>query len=131
MRFQGPPIHVRLYSHCSRHGNLQLLDRGIDRQGRDLARTNGLNREVFDFLATAATKYGLCSGSGIRIQSISKMIGLITSVDSRTSNVRCLRMIAGSVDIVSIKAVIFSGLKCPRVMYSWYSWQNRRMVKGQ
>jgi len=92
----------------------------------DLARANDINREVYDFLATATAKYGLGfwkAGSGIIHQIILENYafpgGLMIGTDSHTPNAGGLGMIAcgvGGADAVDVMAGIPWELKCPKVI---------------
>ncbi|CED84433.1 aconitate hydratase [Phaffia rhodozyma] len=93
---------------------------------KDLARANDLNREVYDFLATATAKYGIGfwkPGSGIIHQIILENYafpgGLMIGTDSHTPNAGGLGMIAcgvGGADAVDVMADIPWELKCPKVI---------------
>lgn len=93
---------------------------------KDLARANDLNREVYDFLATATAKYGMGfwkAGSGIIHQIILENYafpgGLMIGTDSHTPNAGGLGMIAcgvGGADAVDVMADIPWELKCPKVI---------------
>ncbi|KAF9562098.1 aconitase [Agrocybe pediades] len=93
---------------------------------KDLARANAINKEVYDFLATATAKYGLGfwrPGSGIIHQIILENYafpgGLMIGTDSHTPNAGGLGMIAcgvGGADAVDVMAGIPWELKCPKVI---------------
>ncbi|PAV15633.1 aconitate hydratase [Pyrrhoderma noxium] len=92
----------------------------------DLTRAININREVYDFLATATAKYGLGfwrPGSGIIHQIILENYafpgGLMIGTDSHTPNAGGLGMIAcgvGGADAVDVMADIPWELKCPKVI---------------
>ncbi|CAE6472243.1 unnamed protein product [Rhizoctonia solani] len=93
---------------------------------KDLTRAIDINREVYDFLATASAKYGTGfwkPGSGIIHQIILENYafpgGLMIGTDSHTPNAGGLGMIAcgvGSADDVDVMAGIPWELKCPKVI---------------
>jgi aconitate hydratase len=110
---------------------------------KDLARAIDINREVYDFLATATAKVGLIAprrlssvlptlqyglgfwrpGSGIIHQIILENYafpgGLMIGTDSHTPNAGGLGMIAcgvGGADAVDVMAGIPWELKCPKVI---------------
>ncbi|KAF9028929.1 aconitate hydratase [Hymenopellis radicata] len=93
---------------------------------KDLARAIEINKEVYDFLATATAKYGLGfwkPGSGIIHQIILENYafpgGLMIGTDSHTPNAGGLGMIAcgvGGADAVDVMADIPWELKCPKVI---------------
>ncbi|KAF7433607.1 Aconitate hydratase mitochondrial [Pleurotus ostreatus] len=93
---------------------------------KDLARAIDINREVYDFLATATAKYGLGfwkPGSGIIHQIILENYafpgGLMIGTDSHTPNAGGLGMIAcgvGGADAVDVMAGLPWELKCPKVI---------------
>ncbi|CAE6449785.1 unnamed protein product [Rhizoctonia solani] len=93
---------------------------------KDLARAIDINREVYDFLATATAKYGIGfwkPGSGIIHQIILENYafpgGLMIGTDSHTPNAGGLGMIAcgvGGADAVDVMADIPWELKCPKVI---------------
>ncbi|KAG6911031.1 hypothetical protein DXG01_005447 [Tephrocybe rancida] len=93
---------------------------------KDLARAIDINREVYDFLATATAKYGLGfwkPGSGIIHQILLENYafpgGLMIGTDSHTPNAGGLGMIAcgvGGADAVDVMADIPWELKCPKVI---------------
>ncbi|KAH9920877.1 aconitate hydratase [Epithele typhae] len=93
---------------------------------KDLARAIDINREVYDFLATATAKYGLGfwkPGSGIIHQIILENYafpgGLMIGTDSHTPNAGGLGMVAcgvGGADAVDVMAGIPWELKCPKAI---------------
>ncbi|KAF8530405.1 aconitate hydratase [Hysterangium stoloniferum] len=93
---------------------------------KDLARAIEINKEVYDFLATATAKYGIGfwkPGSGIIHQIILENYafpgGLMIGTDSHTPNAGGLGMIAcgvGGADAVDVMAGIPWELKCPKVI---------------
>ncbi|KAI0791119.1 aconitate hydratase [Abortiporus biennis] len=93
---------------------------------KDLARAKNINKEVYDFLATATAKYGLGfwkPGSGIIHQIILENYafpgGLMIGTDSHTPNAGGLGMIAcgvGGADAVDVMADLPWELKCPKVI---------------
>jgi aconitate hydratase len=93
---------------------------------KDLARAIDINREVYDFLATATAKYGLGfwkPGSGIIHQIILENYafpgGMMIGTDSHTPNAGGLGMVAvgvGGADAVDVMAGIPWELKCPKVI---------------
>ena len=111
---------------------------------KDLARAISLNREVYDFLATASAKVWVCyplryrvadtlllqygigfwkPGSGIIHQIVLENYafpgGLMIGTDSHTPNAGGLGMIAcgvGGADAVDVMANIPWELKCPKVI---------------
>ncbi|CAK5262265.1 unnamed protein product [Mycena citricolor] len=93
---------------------------------KDLQRAININKEVYDFLATATAKYGLGfwkPGSGIIHQIILENYafpgGLMIGTDSHTPNAGGLGMIAcgvGGADAVDVMADIPWELKCPKVI---------------
>lgn len=93
---------------------------------KDLARAIDINKEVYDFLATATAKYGMGfwrPGSGIIHQIILENYafpgGLMIGTDSHTPNAGGLGMIAcgvGGADAVDVMANIPWELKCPKVI---------------
>jgi aconitate hydratase len=93
---------------------------------KDLARAIDINREVYDFLATATAKYGIGfwkPGSGIIHQIILENYafpgGMMIGTDSHTPNAGGLAMIAcgvGGADAVDVMSNIPWELKCPKVI---------------
>ena len=93
---------------------------------QDLKRAIEINKEVYDFLATATAKYGIGfwkPGSGIIHQIILENYafpgGLMIGTDSHTPNAGGLGMIAcgvGGADAVDVMADIPWELKCPKAI---------------
>lgn len=93
---------------------------------KDLARAIDINKEVYDFLASASAKYGIGfwrPGSGIIHQIILENYafpgGLMIGTDSHTPNAGGLGMVAigvGGADAVDVMAGIPWELKCPKVI---------------
>ncbi|CAG7851090.1 Aconitate hydratase, mitochondrial Short=Aconitase; AltName: Full=Citrate hydro-lyase; AltName: Full=Homocitrate dehydratase; Flags: Precursor [Serendipita indica DSM 11827] len=93
---------------------------------QDLARAIDINKEVYDFLATATAKYGIGfwkPGSGIIHQIILENYafpgGLMIGTDSHTPNAGGLGMVAcgvGGADAVDVMANIPWELKCPKAI---------------
>jgi aconitate hydratase len=93
---------------------------------KDLARAKDMNKEVYDFLASASSKYGIGfwrPGSGIIHQIILENYafpgGLMIGTDSHTPNAGGLGMIAvgvGGADAVDVMADIPWEVKCPKVI---------------
>ncbi|KAH9852897.1 aconitate hydratase [Lenzites betulinus] len=93
---------------------------------KDLARAKDINKEVYDFLATATAKYGLGfwrPGSGIIHQIILENYafpgGLMIGTDSHTPNAGGLGMVAcgvGGADAVDVMAGLPWELKCPKAI---------------
>ncbi|TDL27102.1 aconitate hydratase [Rickenella mellea] len=93
---------------------------------KDLARAIEINKEVYDFLATATAKYGIGfwkPGSGIIHQIILENYafpgGLMIGTDSHTPNAGGLGMVAcgvGGADAVDVMADLPWELKCPKVI---------------
>ncbi|KAG8848645.1 Aconitate hydratase mitochondrial [Tulasnella sp. 330] len=93
---------------------------------KDLNRAIDINKEVYDFLATATAKYGIGfwkPGSGIIHQIILENYafpgGLMIGTDSHTPNAGGLGMIAcgvGGADAVDVMANLPWELKCPKVI---------------
>ncbi|KLO16647.1 aconitate hydratase [Schizopora paradoxa] len=93
---------------------------------KDLARAVQLNKEVYEFLATATAKYGIGfwrPGSGIIHQIILENYafpgGLMIGTDSHTPNAGGLGMVAcgvGGADAVDVMADLPWELKCPKVI---------------
>ncbi|KIY69429.1 aconitate hydratase [Cylindrobasidium torrendii FP15055 ss-10] len=92
----------------------------------DLVRAKDINKEVYDFLATATAKYGIGfwgPGSGIIHQIILENYafpgGMMIGTDSHTPNAGGLGMVAcgvGGADAVDVMADIPWELKCPKVV---------------
>ncbi|RSH87555.1 Aconitate hydratase mitochondrial [Apiotrichum porosum] len=93
---------------------------------KDLARAIDINREVYDFLATASAKYGIGfwkPGSGIIHQIILENYAtpglMMIGTDSHTPNAGGLGMVAcgvGGADAVDVMAGIPWELKAPKVI---------------
>ena len=93
---------------------------------KDLERAKSLNKEVYDFLATASAKYGIGfwkPGSGIIHQIVLENYafpgGLMLGTDSHTPNAGGLGMVAigvGGADAVDVMAGCPWELKCPNVI---------------
>merc|ERR1711939_404128 len=92
----------------------------------DLKRANEINKEVYDFLATATAKYGIGfwkPGSGIIHQIILENYafpgGLMIGTDSHTPNAGGLGMAAigvGGADAVDVIADLPWEVKCPKTV---------------
>ncbi|CAK9782524.1 putative aconitase [Cutaneotrichosporon oleaginosum] len=92
----------------------------------DLKRAIDINREVYDFLATACAKYGIGfwkPGSGIIHQIILENYAtpglMMIGTDSHTPNAGGLGMVAcgvGGADAVDVMAGLPWELKCPKVI---------------
>lgn len=93
---------------------------------KDLARANGENKEVYDFLASVSDKFGLGfwkPGSGIIHQVVLENYafpgGLMIGTDSHTPNAGGLGMVAigvGGADAVDVMAGLPWELKCPKLI---------------
>lgn len=93
---------------------------------KDLSRANEINREVYDFLATATAKYNIGfwkPGSGIIHQIVLENYafpgGLMIGTDSHTPNAGGLAMSAigvGGADAVDVMAGLPWELKAPKVI---------------
>lgn len=93
---------------------------------QDLSRANDINREVYDFLATATAKYNIGfwkPGSGIIHQIVLENYafpgGLMIGTDSHTPNAGGLAMSAigvGGADAVDVMAGLPWELKAPKVI---------------
>ncbi|KAI8145592.1 aconitate hydratase [Fennellomyces sp. T-0311] len=115
-----PTVAVPTTVHCDHL--IQAQKSGVP----DLARAIELNKEVYDFLATASAKYGIGfwkPGSGIIHQIILENYafpgGLMIGTDSHTPNAGGLGMVAigvGGADAVDVMADIPWELKCPKVI---------------
>merc|ERR1711976_438523 len=115
-----PKVAVPSTIHCD-----HLIQAQIEGQ-KDLARAKDLNKEVYNFLATAGAKYGVGfwrAGSGIIHQIILENYAfpglLMVGTDSHTPNGGGLGMIAvgvGGADAVDVMADIPWELKCPKVI---------------
>ncbi|XP_043931648.1 aconitate hydratase, mitochondrial [Protopterus annectens] len=110
---------------------------------KDLARAIDLNQEVYNFLATAAAKYGVGfwkPGSGIIHQIILENYAypgvMLIGTDSHTPNgggLGCIAIGVGGADAVDVMADIPWELKCPkviglRILGSLSSWTSPRDV---
>ena len=115
-----PSVAVPTTVHCDHL--IQAQKSGVP----DLARAIDLNKEVYDFLATASAKYNIGfwkPGSGIIHQIILENYafpgGLMIGTDSHTPNAGGLGMVAigvGGADAVDVMADIPWELKCPKVI---------------
>ncbi|ORY93017.1 aconitate hydratase [Syncephalastrum racemosum] len=115
-----PTVAVPTTVHCDHL--IQAQVGGV----KDLARAIDINKEVYDFLATASAKYGIGfwrPGSGIIHQIILENYafpgGLMIGTDSHTPNAGGLGMVAigvGGADAVDVMADIPWELKCPKVI---------------
>lgn len=93
---------------------------------KDLERANDINREVYDFLATATAKYNIGfwkPGSGIIHQIVLENYafpgGLMIGTDSHTPNAGGLAMSAigvGGADAVDVMAGLPWELKAPKII---------------
>lgn len=115
-----PKTAVPTTIHCD-----HLIEAQIEGK-KDLERAKDKNREVYDFLATAAAKYGMGfwkPGSGIIHQIVLENYafpgGLMIGTDSHTPNAGGLGMAAigvGGADAVDVMADIPWELKAPKVI---------------
>ncbi|KAI0225799.1 Aconitate hydratase mitochondrial [Massospora cicadina] len=115
-----PKVAVPSTVHCD-----HLIQAQVG-SAQDLSRANDINREVYDFLASACAKYGLGfwkPGSGIIHQIVLENYafpgGLMIGTDSHTPNAGGLGMVAigvGGADAVDVLADIPWELKCPKVI---------------
>ncbi|KAG5461486.1 MAG: aconitate hydratase, partial [Olpidium bornovanus] len=115
-----PNVAVPTTVHCD-----HLIEAQVG-GAKDLARAKDVNKEVYDFLATASAKYGIGfwkPGSGIIHQIILENYafpgGLMIGTDSHTPNAGGLGMCAigvGGADAVDVMADIPWELKCPKVI---------------
>ncbi|KAI7855618.1 aconitate hydratase [Circinella umbellata] len=115
-----PSVAVPTTVHCDHL--IQAQKSGVP----DLARAIDLNKEVYDFLASASAKYNIGfwkPGSGIIHQIILENYafpgGLMIGTDSHTPNAGGLGMVAigvGGADAVDVMADIPWELKCPKVI---------------
>ncbi|KAI9470511.1 MAG: aconitate hydratase [Benjaminiella poitrasii] len=115
-----PTVAVPSTVHCD-----HLIEAQVG-GAKDLARAIEINKEVYDFLATATAKYGLGfwkPGSGIIHQIILENYafpgGLMIGTDSHTPNAGGLGMVAigvGGADAVDVMADIPWELKCPKTI---------------
>ncbi|GAA5968152.1 hypothetical protein JCM8115_001756 [Rhodotorula mucilaginosa] len=113
-----PTVAVPTTVHCD-----HLIEAQVGGE-KDLARAKDVNKEVYDFLATASAKYGIGfwkPGSGIIHQIILENYafpgGLMIGTDSHTPNAGGLGMVAvgvGGADAVDVMADIPWELKCPK-----------------
>jgi len=114
-----PKVAVPSTIHCD-----HLIEAQLGGE-KDLARAKDLNKEVYDFLASAGAKYGLGfwkPGSGIIHQIVLENYAfpgcLIIGTDSHTPNGGGLGAVAigvGGADAVDVMADIPWELKCPKV----------------
>lgn len=115
-----PKVAVPSTIHCDHLIEAQL---GGD---QDLKRAKDINKEVYDFLATASAKYGVGfwkPGSGIIHQIVLENYGfpgvLLIGTDSHTPNgggLGGLCIGVGGADAVDVMADIPWELKCPKVI---------------
>ncbi|RUS30708.1 aconitate hydratase [Jimgerdemannia flammicorona] len=115
-----PSVAVPTTVHCDHLIEAQIG--GV----KDLARAIDINKEVYDFLASACAKYNIGfwkPGSGIIHQIILENYafpgGLMIGTDSHTPNAGGLGMVAigvGGADAVDVMADIPWELKCPKVI---------------
>ncbi|CAI2176410.1 19480_t:CDS:2 [Funneliformis geosporum] len=115
-----PEVAVPTTVHCD-----HLIEAQIGGE-KDLARAKDINKEVYDFLATASAKYNIGfwrPGSGIIHQIVLENYafpgGLMIGTDSHTPNAGGLGMVAigvGGADAVDVMADIPWELKCPQVI---------------
>jgi len=115
-----PKVAVPSTIHCD-----HLIEAQVGGE-KDLARAKDLNKEVYDFLATAGAKYGVGfwkPGSGIIHQIVLENYGfpglLLIGTDSHTPNgggLGGLCIGVGGADAVDVMANIPWELKCPKVI---------------
>merc|ERR1711992_466093 len=115
-----PKVAVPSTIHCD-----HLIQAQIE-GGKDLARAKDINKEVYNFLATAGAKYGVGfwkPGSGIIHQIILENYAfpglLMVGTDSHTPNgggLGGLCIGVGGADAVDVMADIPWELKCPKVI---------------
>ncbi|XP_063718898.1 aconitate hydratase, mitochondrial-like [Symsagittifera roscoffensis] len=115
-----PKVAVPSTIHCD-----HLIEAQLGGE-KDLARAKDVNKEVYDFLASAGAKYGLGfwkPGSGIIHQIVLENYAfpgaLIIGTDSHTPNGGGLGSLAigvGGADAVDVMADIPWELKCPKVI---------------
>lgn len=115
-----PSVAVPTTVHCD-----HLIEAQVGGE-KDLARALDINKEVYDFLASASAKYNIGfwkPGSGIIHQIILENYafpgGLMIGTDSHTPNAGGLGMAAigvGGADAVDVMANIPWELKCPKVI---------------
>ncbi|KAI9260164.1 aconitate hydratase [Sporodiniella umbellata] len=115
-----PKVAVPTTVHCD-----HLIEAQVG-GAKDLARAIDINKEVYDFLATATAKYDIGfwrPGSGIIHQIILENYafpgGLMIGTDSHTPNAGGLGMVAigvGGADAVDVMANVPWELKCPKTI---------------
>jgi aconitate hydratase len=115
-----PTVQAPTTVHCD-----HLIEAQVGGE-KDLARAIDINKEVYDFLATATAKYGIGfwkPGSGIIHQIILENYafpgGLMIGTDSHTPNAGGLGMVAigvGGADAVDVMSGVPWELKCPKVI---------------
>ncbi|KAG1467345.1 hypothetical protein G6F56_004465 [Rhizopus delemar] len=115
-----PNVAVPTTVHCD-----HLIEAQVG-GAKDLARAIDINKEVYDFLATATAKYDIGfwrPGSGIIHQIILENYafpgGLMIGTDSHTPNAGGLGMVAigvGGADAVDVMAGVPWELKCPKTI---------------
>ncbi|HUQ62439.1 MAG TPA: aconitate hydratase [Acidimicrobiales bacterium] len=115
-----PAVRVPTTIHCD---HLILARAGA---GPDLAAAEDANREVFDFLRTAAARYGIGfwkPGSGIIHQVVLERYafpgGMMIGTDSHTPNAGGLAMVAvgvGGAEAVDVMVGLPFGLRWPRLI---------------
>ncbi len=115
-----PSVRVPTTIHCD---HLILARSGA---GPDLAAAKDANREVFDFLRTAAARYGIGfwkPGSGIIHQVVLERYafpgGMMVGTDSHTPNAGGLGMVAvgvGGAEAVDVMVGLPFGLRWPRLI---------------
>lgn len=115
-----PKVAVPSTIHCD-----HLIEAQVGGE-QDLKRAKDLNKEVYDFLATASSKYGVGfwkPGSGIIHQIVLENYGfpgvLLIGTDSHTPNgggLGGLCIGVGGADAVDVMADIPWELKCPKVI---------------
>ncbi|CAG5121765.1 unnamed protein product [Candidula unifasciata] len=115
-----PKVAVPSTIHCD-----HLIEAQVGGE-QDLKRAKDLNKEVYDFLATASAKYGVGfwkPGSGIIHQIVLENYGypgvLLIGTDSHTPNgggLGGLCIGVGGADAVDVMANIPWELKCPKVI---------------
>ncbi len=115
-----PKVAAPSTIHCD---HLIAAENGAD---ADMKAAKDLNREVYDFLATAGAKFGIGfwrPGSGIIHQIVLENYafpgGLMIGTDSHTPNAGGLGMCAvgvGGADAVDVMAGLAWELKCPKVI---------------
>ena len=115
-----PQVQVPTTVHCD---HLILAREGAD---ADLAAAEDVNREVYDFLCTASTRYGIGfwkPGAGIIHQVVLERYafpgGMMIGTDSHTPNAGGLGMVAvgvGGADAVDVMTGGTFGLRWPRLI---------------